>query len=72
MPSASFECITNVNGERRTASNSLRHNLERFILMKTLGFLICGDYAGDLQAIVNVLNTFGFDQEWDKDERFGW
>jgi hypothetical protein len=48
---------------------SLRHNLERFILMKTLGFLIiCGDYAGDSQAIVNVLNTFEFDQEWDKDE----
>jgi hypothetical protein len=32
--------------------------------------IVCGSYAGDLEAIVKVLNTFEFDQDWDKDERF--
>jgi hypothetical protein len=50
---------------------SLRHNLERFIIMQIPGSLIvCGDYAGDLEAIAKVLNTFEFDQDWDKAERF--
>jgi hypothetical protein len=32
--------------------------------------IVCGDYTGDLEAIAKVLNTFEFDHDEDKYERF--
>jgi hypothetical protein len=37
---------------------------------ETGALIVCGDYTGDLEAIAKVLNTFGLDQDEDKDERF--
>ena len=37
---------------------------------ETGALIVCGDYSGDLEAIAKVLNTFEFDQDDYKDERF--
>ena len=37
---------------------------------QTGALIVCGDYAGDLEAIAKLLNTFEFDQDEDQHERF--
>jgi len=32
--------------------------------------IVCGDYEGNLEAIVEVLNSFEFDQDDERDQRF--
>jgi hypothetical protein len=38
--------------------------------MSNGNLIVCGDYAGDLEGIAEVLNSLGLDIGWDKDERF--
>ena len=32
--------------------------------------IVCGDYEGNLEAIAEVLNGYGFDQDDDREQRF--
>ena len=41
-----------------------------FTYGETGALIVCGDYAGDLEAIAKLLNTFEFDQDEDQHERF--